>query len=63
MTSMPDTSLDVTLNQLGFVPSRHRDVAVIAQRTASGLQPTGRALPSLLPEGLPPQDHLLLALN
>ena len=47
----------------GFVPSRKRDATVIAQRTATGVQPTGRALPSLLPEGLDPDTHLLLALQ
>ena len=36
---------------------------MIAQRAATGVQPTGHALPSLLLEGLDPDTHLLLVLQ
>jgi len=60
-----DASVDLAsaLGEKDFRPSRHRTREVIAQRVAAGLQPTKRALPSLLPEGLGPECHLDLALR
>ena len=47
----------------GFEPSGRRSANVVAQRVAAGNQPTRRAVPTLLPEGLGPEDHLCLALQ
>ena len=42
------------LDAKDFSPSRHRTTSVIAQRVAAAVQPSKRALPSILPEGLGP---------
>ena len=58
-----DESLVSVLDDKEFSPSRHRTNPVISQRVAAGLQPSKRALPSLLPEGLGTECHLSLALQ
>ena len=45
-------SLAETLSAANWNPSGKRDVSVIALRVAAGLQPSKRALPTILPEGL-----------
>ena len=63
MTFSTDSTLTSLLESKEFSPSRHRTVPVISQRVSAALQPTKRALPSLLPEGLGPICHLELALK
>ena len=57
------SSLRDILNEKEFAPSGHRSTTVVSQRVAAALQPTRRALPSVLPEGLGPECHLELALR
>lgn len=45
-----------------FVPSGGRTLARASQTMATGLQPTRKALPQLIPDGLPPNLHLQAAL-
>ena len=56
-------SLSERLEEQGFSPSGRRTANVIAQRVAAGVQPSRRAMPTLLPEGLGPEVHLELALQ
>ena len=58
-----ESSLEVRLQKQGFVPSGRRSANVVAQRVAAGGQPARRAVPTLLPEGLGPDNHLHLALK
>ena len=56
-------SLEQRLREQGFVPSGRRSANVVAQRVAAGGQPVRRGVPTLLPEGLGPDNHLTLALK
>ena len=51
------------LERFDFVPSGKRSREVVAAHAASGSQPRGSALPSLLPDGLGPGTHLRMALS
>ncbi len=51
------------VSSLTFTPSRGRDPAAVLRQLASGKQPTGRALPSLIPEGLGKQEFLNQSLH
>ena len=55
------SSLEQIIEDSDFCPSGGRDAAVIAKRVAAGQQPSRRALPTLLPEGLGPEAHLQLS--
>ena len=57
------SSVQDSLSTSGFQPGGHRSLDVIAKRVFAGVQPTRRALPTLLPEGLGPDTHLELALQ
>ena len=46
-----------------FIPSGGRDPQVIASAVAACHQPSGNALPTLVPEGLGPEEHLRVALQ
>ena len=46
---------------MGFEPPRNSDASTIATRVTAGVQPTGRAMPQLLPDGLGPESHLEVA--
>ena len=46
------------IDTIGFCPSGNRAPTVIGTRVAAGAQPTKRALPQLVPEGLGPLLHL-----
>ena len=54
-------SLASTIREAHWKPSGRRDASVIALRVAAGLQPSKRALPTILPEGLGKEMHLQLA--
>ena len=56
-------SLSTILTKASWTPSGKRDVSAVALRVASGIQPSRRALPTLLPEGLGKDVHLKLALS
>ena len=56
-----DVSVESLLIDMGFKPSGHTDVATVATRVTAGVQPTGRSMPQLLPDGLGPDDHLTVA--
>ena len=58
-----DSPLVETVGAMGFQPGGGRDLEVIAKRVSTGIQPTRRALPTLLPEGLGELAHLELALK
>ena len=58
-----ELALEDRLVEQGFVPSGKRSANVVAQRVAAGNQPTRRAVPTLLPEGLGPENHLSLSLK
>ena len=45
-----------------FVPSGGRSIARASETMATGLQPTRKALPQLIPDGLPPHLHLQAAM-
>ena len=58
-----DVPISELLEQCNFTPSGGAAIATSALRVAAGLQPPGRKLPTLLPEGLGPQEHLKVALG
>ena len=58
-----DLSINEILEQCRFVPSSGTSIHTSAVRVAAGLQPPGCRLPTLLPEGLGPKEHLGVALN
>ena len=57
----PLTSVDSLLEDMGFQVPKGSDRLNIATRVSAGVQPTGRSLPQLLPDGLGPNDHLKVA--
>ena len=61
--SPADVSVDQLLIDGNFIPSSGTSVFTSAIRVAAGLQPPGRRLPTLLPEGLGPEEHLKVALG
>ena len=58
---------DVPINDLlegaNFAPSSGASVHTSALRVAAGMQPPGRRMPTILPEGLGPDEHLRVALG
>ena len=54
--------LDHILHERRFVPSGRRAPQVVAARVAAGSQPSGRALPQLIPDFLSPEEHLQVAM-
>ena len=60
--AMPeDRPVDAMLSEMDFIPPRGKDNFGTGLKVSAGLQPAGRALPQLLPDGLGPVDHLTVA--
>ena len=57
----PEVTVESLLLDMGFEPPSKSDVSTIATRVIAGVQPTGRAMPQLLPDGLGPESHLEVA--
>lgn len=55
--SNPVESLGLNQAHQHFIPSRHRPLSATSLTASTGLQPTGRALPAIIPKGLLPDDH------
>ena len=53
----PEAFLGMLRDSDGFRPSRGRALAATTLTASTGLQPTGRALPPLLPRSLTPDEH------
>ena len=58
-----DVPIAELLEEANFVPSSGTSVHTSALRIAAGLQPPGRRMPTILPEGLGPDEHLRVALG
>ena len=58
-----ETPINDLLSGANFVPSAGSSVHTSALRIAAGLQPPGRKMPTILPEGLGPDEHLKVALG
>ena len=58
-----DISIEELLSEANFIPSAGTSIATSAIRVAAGLQPPGRRMPTLMPEGLGADEHLRVALN
>ena len=56
-------TIEDILKSKGYQPSRKRSVFITAMRVCAGQQPSGRALPALMPEGMGPETHLQVALK
>ena len=56
-------SFDASLTQALFDPSGRRSVDQLAAAVSTGRQPSRGALPQLIPDGLPPEVHLKVALS
>ena len=56
-------SFDPSLTQASFDPSGRRSVEQIAAAVSTGRQPSRGAMPQLIPDSLPPDVHLRLALS
>ena len=57
-----DVDVYAVLDEMDFQMPKGQERLTTAVRVGSGIQPTGRAMPQLLPDGLGPQDHLKVAL-
>ena len=58
-----DVPIAELLEKANFVPSSGTSIHTSALRIAAGLQPPGRRMPTILPEGLGPDEHLRVALG
>ena len=58
VTTDGDSHMDA-LKGSNFAPSGGRSLAKTSDTMATGLEPTRKALPQLLPDGLPPHLHLV----
>ena len=58
----PEVDIEVMLEEMDFQQPKGQDNLTTAVRASSGIQPTGRALPQLVPDGLGPEDHVKVAL-
>ena len=58
----PLSSVEALLEDMGFDVPRGSDRLNVATRVSAGVQPTGRSLPQLLPDGLGPDDNLKVAM-
>ena len=56
-------SFDTSLTQASFGPSGRRSVEQMAAAVSTGRQPSRGAMPQLIPDGLPPDVHLKVALS
>ena len=57
----PDVTVESLLRDMGFEVPKKGDIEVVATRVTAGVQPTGRTVPQIIPDGLGPDDHLLVA--
>ena len=57
-----DVSVGAVLSDMDFVVPGGRDRDTVASKVGAGLQPGGRDMPQLLPDGLGPDNHLIVAL-
>ena len=57
-----EVPLGTILEEIDFVVPRGQELQTVAARVGAGVQPTGRSMPQLLPDGLGPKDHLKVAL-
>ena len=57
-----DLTVEELLSDMSYVQPKGKETAVTAVRVSSGVQPCGRSLPQLLPDGLGPKDHVTVAL-
>lgn len=58
----PELTIEQVLNDMMYKQPQGRESSTIAVRLGAGVQPTGRAMPQLLPDGLGPDDHVKVAL-
>ena len=58
-----DISPANVLRKAGFQPSAHRHIDTVARRICAMCQPSGRAAPQLIADGLQPETHLQVALR
>ena len=63
LESDPGVALSDIVEGANFVASGKRSTTTIARRVSAGLQPSKRALPQLVPDGLGPAEHLVVAQN
>lgn len=49
------------LQYMRYLQPRGREIATTASRVGAEVQPKGRAMPQLLPDGLSPDNHLVVA--
>ena len=56
-------SMETVLDSMGFQQPKSKFNFVAAMRTCAGVQPAGRSMPTLLPEGIGPESHLAIALR
>ena len=58
-----DWTVDNFLEHKQLQPSKKRSVSITSMRVCAGVQPPGRAVPCLMPEGMGPESHLAIALQ
>ena len=58
----PELTVEELPNDMKYAQPQGRQTATTALRVGAGVQPTGRAMPQLLPDGLGPDDHVKVAL-
>ena len=57
----PELTIEQVLDEMDYQPPTGRDSSTTALRVSAGLQPSGRPMPQLLPGGLGPDDHIVVA--
>ena len=50
------------MNEMGSKPSGKRSLHSIAARASSGIQAAGKGIPQLIPDGLTPGEHVVVAM-
>ena len=59
---LPELTVEELLDDMKYCQPQGREPSTTALRVGAGLQPSGRAMPQLLPDGLGPLDHIKVAL-
>ena len=57
-----DVDVHAVLEEMDFQMPKGQERLTTATRVGAGIQPAGRAMPQLLPDGLGPKDHVTVAL-
>ena len=57
-----DLTVEDVLGDMKYAQPKGKETAVTAIRVSAGVQPSGRSMPQLLPDGLGPKDHVTVAL-